>query len=54
MLGLCGGNMRGWHSGGPSGLRSRPWLLLVAIVGVVSLLSLALVRPEIGFTIYFP
>ena len=46
--------MQGWNPGTPSGLRSRPWLVLVAIVGVVCLLSLALVRPDIGFTIYFP
>ena len=46
--------MQGWKTERPSGLRSHLLLVLVAIVGVVSLLFLALFRPDIGFTIYFP
>ena len=30
------------------------WRVVVAIVGVVGLVFLALFRPDIGFTIYFP
>jgi hypothetical protein len=30
------------------------WRVLVAIVGVVSLVFVALFRPDIGWTIYFP
>ncbi len=46
--------MQGWRTERPPGLRSHSLLVLVAVVGVVSLLFLALFRPDIGFTIYFP